>query len=178
MLLAGDEFSNSQQGNNNAYCQDNAIGWLNWDQADTGLQSFVASLSTFRQDHVCLRQSRFLHGAARTADGLPDVAWMDFDGAALEWRDPGLANLCLLLRCSAETPEYAPDGDVVFIVFNRLDAAGQVALPPVKAGHHWVRAIDTDQPQFSDPSAAELAHASVAGHSVVAFVQKLDGPTA
>ncbi|PYG27978.1 glycogen debranching protein GlgX [Pelagimonas varians] len=172
MLLAGDEFANSQQGNNNAYCQDNDIGWLNWDQADTGLQSFVASLSAFRQDHVCLRQSRFLHGAARPNDGLPDAVWMDFHGQALEWRDPRLANLCLLLRCSAEMPDYAPDGDAVFIVFNRKDVVGQVTLPVPRDGHQWVRCIDTDQTLQDGICTLEQAHTKVASQSVTAFVQK------
>lgn len=175
MLLAGDEFANSQKGNNNAYCQDNDIGWLNWDQADTELQSFVSSLSAFRQDHVCLRQSRFLHGAARPEDGLPDVVWMDFDGQALEWRDPRLANLCLLLRRSAEMPDYAPDGDAVFIVFNRKDEAGQVALPKPQEGHHWVRCIDTDQTRQDGICISEQTYTKVTAQSVAAFVQKPDG---
>lgn len=175
MLLAGDEFANSQQGNNNAYCQDNDIGWLNWDHADTELMSFVASLSAFRQDHVCLRQGRFLHGAVRRNDGHADVSWTDFNGQALEWRDPGLANLCLTLRCSAETPDYEPDGDVVFIVFNRDDEEGHVVLPHSSEGQHWIRAIDTDQDQQGAFCELESNDAIVAGQSVVAFIQNPNG---
>ena len=178
MLLAGDEFANSQKGNNNAYCQDNDIGWLNWDQADTELQAFVARLSDFRQNHPCLRQDRFLHGAARPTDGLADVTWTDFNGEALEWRDPGLANLCLTLRCSAETPAYEPDGDVVFIVFNRSEEEGQVTLPKVRAGTHWQRAIDTDQPEQSADTIRENVTARISGQSVVAFVQVTQGDEA
>lgn len=172
MLLAGDEFANSQKGNNNAYCQDNDIGWLDWDNADSELQSFVAHLSTFRQSHICLRQSRFLHGASRPKDGLPDVSWTDFNGAPLEWRDPGLANLCLTLRCSARTPEYAPDDDVVFIVFNRSDETGTVLLPAAAKNQVWLRALDTDQDHQNMGLDAEGETAEVAGHSVAAFVQK------
>ena len=175
MIPAGDEFANSQKGNNNAYCQDNPIGWIDWETADTELLAFVASLSTFRQNHLSVRQNRFLHGAARPKDGLPDVAWTDFAGEPLEWRDPGLANLCLLLRCSAEAPDYAPDSDIVFIVFNRAPEPGKVILPLPEPDHHWVRAIDTDANEQGAFCELEGPHTIVAGETVVAFVQKTDG---
>lgn len=165
MLLAGDEFANSQQGNNNAYCQDNDIGWLNWDDADADLQAFVARLSTFRQTHSCLRQSQFLHGSERASDGLRDVSWTNFDGEPLGWRDPGLANLCLTLRTNADAPAYQPAGDAVFIVFNRDDEQANVTLPITSDGHTWVREIDTDQGEYSDGGGV----VSIAGQSLVAF---------
>jgi len=169
MLLAGDEFSNTQHGNNNAYCQDNEIGWLNWNDADLEMQAFVQALSTFRQNHIALRQSRFLHGGLRRNDGLADVSWTNFKGDALEWRDPALANFCLTLRCSAEAPDFMPDSDVVFIAFNRRNEAEQAALPISPQGQCWIRAIDTDQ-------AAQQARAEhggnpiIKGRSLVAFV--------
>jgi len=173
MLLAGDEFANSQQGNNNAYCQDNDIGWLNWDTADTDLQDFVARLSAFRQKHPSVRQSRFLHGATRESDGHADVYWSNFDGDPLEWRDPGLANLCLTLRCSAEAPGYEPGGDAVFIVFNRSDDAGQVRLPEKAQDQCWVRAIDTATDVTPLDGTAGTQTVEVAPQSVVAFVLQL-----
>ncbi|MCF2869531.1 glycogen debranching protein GlgX [Octadecabacter sp. G9-8] len=172
MLLAGDEFANSQQGNNNAYCQDNDIGWLNWDHADQDLTAFVARLSAFRKTHVSVRQQRFLHGGARPDDGLPDVEWTDFNGEPLGWRDPGLANLCLTLRCSADAPEYDPCDDAVFIVFNRDVEVADVVVPKAPSGHRWVREIDTDRPS-GDFSGAFV---TIAGESVVAFgLQREDG---
>lgn len=175
MLLAGDEFANSQAGNNNAYCQDNEIGWVNWDRADDSLQTFVEALSSFRQAHPCLRQTRFLHGAKRASDGLVDVEWSDFQGAPLEWRDPGLSNLCLTLRCSAEAPDYEPDNDVVFIAFNRSDKVLKVRLPEVPADQCWVRGIDTDQSATLGSSAPGSKEAHVAGHSVAAFAMQAKG---
>lgn len=170
MLLAGDEFANSQAGNNNAYCQDNDIGWLNWDKADTDLQAFVVSLSAFRQKYINVRQSRFLHGAIRPQDGKADVIWTDFEGEALEWRDPGLANFCLALRSSAQTPDYEPNGAVVFIVFNRADEQGHVILPDAPKGQCWVRAIDTDDNEQGAFCELETDNAIVAAQSLVAFV--------
>lgn len=174
MLLAGDEFANSQKGNNNAYCQDNTIGWLNWDQADEDLQAFVQQLSAFRKDHLAVRQSRFLHGATRALDGYPDVSWTDFTGAPLEWRDPHLANFCLTLRCSAEAPEFGPDMDVVFIVFNRSNEDGAVVLPDAPKGQSWIRAIDTEKNVQAPFCELERENTTVAATTVVAFVLKDD----
>jgi isoamylase len=175
MLLGGDEFANSQQGNNNAYCQDNEIGWLNWDRADTDLQAFVASLSAFRQDYINVRQLRFLHGATRPQDGMADVIWTDFDGEPLEWRDPGLANFCLTLRSSAQAPKYEPDGAAVFIVFNRADEEGFVILPGAPTDQHWVRAIDTDNTELKAACEQVTGNAVVAAQSLVAFVLRTGG---
>ena len=174
MLLAGDEFGNSQQGNNNAYCQDNDIGWLSWDQADTDLQRFVAMLAAFRQEHPAVRQTRFLHGEIRTSDGQPDAEWTDFEGQPLHWRDPRLANLCLILRCSGEAPSYEANDDVVFVVFNRSDEHANVILPRVPSGRSWTRAIDTGQPTFKTSVKAEARKATITPQSVTAFV--LDTP--
>lgn len=170
MLLAGDEFANSQQGNNNAYCQDNEIGWLNWERADPELQAFVESLSAFRQNHMNLRQSRFLHGDIRPQDGLADVSWTDFAGEALEWRDPGLANFCLTLRTSALKPDYEGDGADIFIVFNRADQQGHAILPKAPPGKCWVRAIDTDHSAQGAVCELEVENAIIAPQSLVAFV--------
>jgi glycogen operon protein len=170
MLLAGDEFANSQQGNNNAYCQDNDIGWLNWDRADIELQAFVVSLSAFRQKHVNVRQRRFLHGDIRPQDNKADVIWTDFSGEPLEWRDPGLANFCLALRSSAHAPSYEPDGDTVFIVFNRANEEGHVILPEAPIDQYWIRAIDTDQNEQGAFCELETDNTIVAAQSLVAFV--------
>ena len=176
MLLAGDEFSNSQKGNNNAYAQDNPIGWLNWDDADEGLIDFVARLSAFRREHPCLRQSTFLHGTERKADGLPDVEWSDFEGEALHWRDPGLSNLCLTLRMSGDNPRTNGTDDTVFIAFNRDPEEAEVRLPKIRAGHHWVRAIDTAATDIFAVCEFDGSSMKVAGHSVVAAVSKPDEP--
>ena len=172
MLLAGDEFGNSQQGNNNAYCQDNPIGWLDWESTDTEMVDFVASLSAFRKAHKSVRQTRFLHGAERPADDHPDVKWTGFDGGALNWRDPGLSSLCLTLRCSAEAPLFELDSDVVFVVFNRENRQAEVNLPLTPAGQHWIRAVDTAAPATVVSCEIGTITVPVEGKSVVAFVLK------
>jgi hypothetical protein len=87
MLLAGDEIGNSQSGNNNAYAQDNEIGWVDWTAPDTGLRDFTAALIAFRKGHPILRQKRFLHARERAADGLPDLFWWREDGQEMGQAD-------------------------------------------------------------------------------------------
>lgn len=141
MLLAGDEGGHSKAGNNNSYCQDNEVNWIDWSALDADLIAFTAALTRFRRDHPVLRQSNFLHGATRTSDSKPDVEWRDFDGSALNWRDPGLACLCLHLRGNAETLRGAAETDEVLLAFNRTDDPQDLILPP--APRIWVREIDT-----------------------------------
>ena len=147
MLLAGDEIGASQQGNNNAYCQDNAISWIDWSAADRAFLGFTRKVIAFRKAHPCLRQSRFLHGRKRRQDGEPDVKWLGLAGGAVNWRDPGLDGFCLVLRESAEMPIQATDGDVVVLVFNGSRKPATARLPAPPKGQVWVRALDTAQPE-------------------------------
>ena len=168
MLLAGDEFGNSQSGNNNAYCQDNEIAWLDWASGDVEMTSFVARLAAFRRAHPCLRQTRFLHAAARPQDGLPDVEWLGFDGKPLNWRDPALSAICLLLRVSADTPEHLAPDDCVYLIINRAAQEAEVILPPVSEGKSWVLGLDTSSTMPEDTSVQ--GRLAVCAESVVALV--------
>jgi glycogen operon protein len=147
MLRAGDEIGDSQQGNNNAYCQDNAISWVDWPAADPQLLGFARKLIAFRRTHPCLRQGWFLHGRRREEDGEEDVKWLGLDGGQVNWRDPGLKGFCLLLRQSAEAPPYATDGDVVLLAFNGSREPVTTRLPAAPRDGVWVRAFDTAQPE-------------------------------
>ncbi|MEP2781916.1 MAG: glycogen debranching protein GlgX [Pseudoruegeria sp.] len=170
MLLAGDEIGNSQSGNNNAYCQDNATGWINWADTNETLLNFVRRLSAFRNDHMCVRQSRFLHGALRSVDGLKDVEWTGLDGDPLQWRDPGLSTLGITLRSSAEVADHELDGDMVFIAFNRDPIRTKISLPEGPEDHYWVRAIDTAAADVFEVCEINPDDVMVEGESVLAFV--------
>jgi isoamylase len=172
MLLGGDEFSNSQYGNNNAYAQDNPIGWLDWPSADHEMIDFVSRLSHFRKDHYCLRQNSFLHGADQTADGLPDVKWTDFDGEPLQWRDPGLSNICLILRDTTNNGTQSGMEETIFIVFNRDAEDALVTLPIILDDYHWQGAIDTAANDVFEVNDISDARVKVCGSSVAAFVAK------
>jgi isoamylase len=94
MLLAGDEFGRTQQGNNNAYCQDNEISWVNWHLAATpsgeALIDYVARLIALRREHPVLRCKVFLHGIEHPTPDISDIAWFDETGgtiSAAAWND-------------------------------------------------------------------------------------------
>jgi glycogen operon protein len=147
MLLAGDEIGNTQGGNNNAYCQDNPLAWLDWPHADEELLAFVRRLTAFRRAHPVLRQDLFLHGGAR-ADGRPDTVWRGFDGTGPAWDDPHLKTLALQVRLAAETPAYAQGDDELLMAFNADTAAHALRLPEPPAGCRWRRVLDTAAPDL------------------------------
>ncbi|TVQ54322.1 MAG: glycogen debranching enzyme GlgX [Rhodobacteraceae bacterium] len=169
MLLAGDEIANSQSGNNNAYCQDNEIGWVDWPNADADLLAFTRRLTAFRRRHGVVRQSLFLHGETRPEDGKPDVAWRAFDGGAVDWRDPTLDRFCLLLRGSAEAPGYATTEDAVLIAFNGRGEPASLHLPAAPAGCVWTRALDTADADAPVTQCAGEALQEVFADSIAAF---------
>jgi glycogen operon protein len=98
MLLAGDEIGHTQHGNNNAYCQDNDTTWLNWEQADTGLQSFVAGVLALRQQRRWLQSHSWW--SAPEAPTTPVAQWFAPDGQPMHaelWHQPQVQALLLLL---------------------------------------------------------------------------------
>jgi glycogen operon protein len=118
MLLAGDELGRSQRGNNNPYCQDNDISWLDWTMAETAegseLISFVTKLIAIRQEHSALRSRHFLYGHREPAPGIFDIAWFDESGALVtedSWKTP--EHRLLALRRSTRNE----DGTVSLLTF-------------------------------------------------------------
>ncbi|MCR9058376.1 MAG: glycogen debranching protein GlgX [Rhodobacteraceae bacterium] len=174
MLLAGDEIGNSQNGNNNAYCQDNTIGWVNWQHRDESLVEFVSGLSRLRKAHSSLRQSRFLHGAVRESDGMPDVEWLDFNGRSLDWRDPGLSTFGLILRGSGECAPERQVQDTLFLLFNR-DADDLPAILPVPPdGYAWRLELDTSAEMPFPARRIDSGNMNIQGQSVVVLALSAD----
>lgn len=168
MILAGDELGNSQGGNNNAYCQDNAIGWVDWDGADPDFLDFCRRVIAFRKAHPILRQKRFLHSQPREQDGLPDLFWRRADGAPMQladWGDPELRLLAVELRMASGTPAYAALPGAVFVVFNAGPQA-QVRLPDPGEGQ-WRRQLDSARD--GDPDDPAGGTETIAADSVTAF---------
>ena len=180
MLRAGDEITDSQWGNNNAYCQDNEIGWIDWAEADTALLDFTRRLIALRRAHPCLRQSRFLHGRERAEDGAPDVEWLGLEGGHIEWGDPGLEGFCLLLRESTQAPAHATGrghggcGDRMALIFNRSPGAVSTRLPALGDGRVWLRALDTAWPEAPRAVCSDLRQ-DIPPESIVAFVAHVAG---
>ncbi len=159
MLLAGDEIGHSQDGNNNAYAQDNEISWLNWKSPDTGLANFIARLTGLRRRFAVLRQRRFLHARARPAGGLRDVIWHRADGhepSAQDWHDPAFRCLCVELRMAAEGGDPSPEA--VYAVFN-CGPALPLTMPDTA---EWELVLDTTRPELdAGPVPADIPAQSV-----------------
>jgi glycogen operon protein len=140
MLAAGDELGHSQQGNNNAYCQDNPISWIDWQAADATLTAFVAKLTALRRELPALRQARWLSDLLR-ADGRRDVDWRDPAGHEMtvaRWHDT--ARRCLTVTLAPE------DAEPVLLIFNAEPTAHECVLP---AGR-WRRVLDSSDPGAQD----------------------------
>ncbi len=129
MMTAGDEFGRTQHGNNNAYAQDNALTWLDWNNADRELSSFTAGLSQLRRELQPFLNDRFLTGAA--AVGLAGAAWIGGDGQAMNWHDPAASLVGLLL---------ATDGRRLALLFNRGHETATPVLPK-RDGHRWSKSF-------------------------------------
>ena len=145
MLLAGDEVLRAQGGNNNAYCQDNEVSWLDWRlvEANRDMARFTAELIAFRRRHPCLTANRFYDGRAVPGRGLPDVAW---HGARLDeapWGEPDGSFLRLTIAGAAEREED------LHLMINMSDRDLEVPLPEVP-GRRWHLAIDTSRPSPED----------------------------
>jgi len=122
MLLAGDDIGHSQGGNNNAYCQDNDLCWLDWRGADHGLFALTSELIALRRRYPALRHTGWYDGAAR-ADGTADILWRGPDGAALDeaaWNRPG----AICIRLGAD-PAHEP----CLLLFNPQPEPVDFVLP-------------------------------------------------
>ena len=140
MLLGGDELGNGQQGNNNAYCQDNEIGWTDWSGLADPFLNFCKGAIAFRKAHPALRQERFLTGEP-AEDGSTEIAWYRADGAPMDdaaWQDENLRTLCLFLA----RPANGEGADQLLIVCNAGEDCA-VTMPEVNGIAGWKRVLDT-----------------------------------
>ncbi|MBY6200955.1 glycogen debranching protein GlgX [Maritalea mobilis] len=177
MILAGDEVGHSQKGNNNAYCQDNEISWIDWDNADEDFRAFTRDLIAFRKAHPILRQKRFLHSQERAVDGVEDLFWWREDGAPMaqdDWDDDQRRVLCAELRMASGSPAYAEREEALFLVFNSGDQDVSVTLPDPTGGWFWSRRIDSAAAWFGAEEVGDTME--VAGPSVtVCVLEARDG---
>lgn len=145
-LYAGDEFANSQKGNNNAYCQDNAISWLDWKnlEKEKELFHYVKHLIALRKAHPALRQDESLTGMDRKGCGMPDVSYHGVSA----WQVPSqIPSRQLGVLYSGA---YAED-DECFIAYNMHWLKHSFALPTLKKGKKWYGVVDTAGEIQSEP---------------------------
>ena len=160
MLQMGDELGRTQRGNNNAYCQDNEISWLDWTAVGgegQALARFVQRLAVLRRAHPALRRRRFLHGLERSAEGVADVTWLASHGGTIPidaWHDPQLRCLGLMLAGDAG-PEPTPEGlpgsdDTLLLLLNANAAAAAFRLPRLERQAGWRLLLDTAAPELAE----------------------------
>ena len=177
MLLAGDEFGRTQKGNNNAYCQDNDISWVNWDidKAGKELYSFVCKLARLRQNYPVLRRERFLTGHYNEQLDVKDVTWLKPDGTEMDqedWSDANAMSMGVLLDGRAQPTGIRKRGsDVTLLLFfNAYQDVVISKLVPIAGGRSWARLLDTNQPEVSEVDTFPFDHVyEVTGRSVVLF---------
>ncbi|MGA7813634.1 MAG: glycogen debranching protein GlgX [Caballeronia sp.] len=168
MILAGDELLRSQRGNNNGYCQDNALSWFDWSVLDraSGMLQFVRELIALRKRHPSLRRRRFLIGRVAQGHSMPDVTWHGERLHEPGWHERGARLLAFTL--GDEEPDEAP----LHVILNMDNSARRVALPSLN-GRCWHRIIDTalNAPHDILPSprggAMECDHSHIQARSVV-----------
>lgn len=151
MLLAGDEFGNTQDGNNNPYCHDDATTWLNWRETKTGaeIREYVRKLIAFRKEHPVLRQEKPLSLMDTMSCGLPDLSAHGVE----TWR-PDFSNysrlLGVLLCGKYAKARDGQEDDSIYIIFNMYWENKSFGLPTLPDGREWHAAIETFDESFHE----------------------------
>ena len=143
MLLGGDEFLRTQRGNNNAYCQDTALSWFDWDRARANgwMVEFVRRAIALTRRCTILQRRTFLLGRDEDHDSVRDVTWYGPDLDAPAWDDPELRTLCYQLEGSEEPSDL---GDYrLFLILNADYRERSVRIPPLPRAQRWRRVLDT-----------------------------------
>ncbi|MBV9095385.1 MAG: glycogen debranching enzyme, partial [Streptosporangiaceae bacterium] len=151
MLLAGDEMGRTQRGNNNAYCQDNEISWLDWDADDAGrdLLRFTETVAALRRDHPVFRRRRFFRGLA--ADGeTGDIMWLTAGGAEMtgaDWAAGDVKSLAVFLNGEAISEPDPRGGRITdakfLLLFNAHGDPVTFTLPEAALAASWQVVVDT-----------------------------------
>ncbi|MEI9974621.1 MAG: glycogen debranching protein GlgX [Ignavibacteriota bacterium] len=179
MMLAGDEFARTQYGNNNAYCQDNEISWVDWSLAEknAGLRDFVRKLTGIRHKYPILRRNLFLNGEYLAELEVRDVTWINANGDQMgqeNWDDPAARCFGMLLDGRAQTTGIRQRGKeaTLLMVINGFHDAVEFTLTGCAGEGEWSLLIDTNMPEPQDSSQRfEIGHRYVVtGRSMLLFV--------
>jgi glycogen operon protein len=176
MIVAGDELGRTQRGNNNAYCQDNEISWVDWESADHDLLTFSKKIIHFCRRHPVFNRRKWFKGQPYKGVGVEDIAWFRPDGHEMNednWRDDYAKTLGIFLNGKA-IPSAGPKGERIvddnfFLIFNAYHDTISFKLPPQKFGRKWLKILDTAQGYFEESGEALAAGKpiEIAGRCVV-----------
>jgi glycogen operon protein len=151
MLSGGDEIGRTQQGNNNAYCQDNEISWYEWQNVNQNLLEFCRRLIRYRKDHPVFRRRGWFHGRPIHGGETNDIAWFTMEGEQMaeeNWEHGYAKSLGIFLN-GATIPNPNPRGEPViddnfYIIFNAHNEPLNFTLPDNRWGEHWLKELDTE----------------------------------
>jgi glycogen operon protein len=180
MLVAGDEISRTQRGNNNAYCQDSPVSWLNWKQADKQLFQFTKKLIQLYKSHPVFSRRRWFQGQPVKGIGLEDIAWFlpeGFEMSEENWNHDFAKSLAVYLNGhglrSIDTKGNKIIDNSFYVIFNAYDGELDFKLPGEKYGEEWIKVLDTSEDFIGEDgqsfSAADVVR--VKGRSVVLLKQ-------
>ena len=157
MLTAGDEIGKTQRGNNNAYCQDNEISWINWAEADQELLEFTKHVIKIIKEHPVFCRRKWFQGQKISGVGTEDIAWFKTDGSMMsdeDWQTGFAKSLGVFLNGKGiKSP--GPNGEKIidnnfYIVFNASEENLNYKLPEEKYGNDWLKLVDTEEPNTED----------------------------
>ena len=161
MFLAGDEMGRSQQGNNNAYCQDSEISWIHWDlsEENEALLDFSRQLIEFRRHHAVFCRRKWFQGRAIHGSKVNDIAWFNPDGSAMleeQWNE-GFAKAIAIFLNGEEIPTPGERGERIMdnsfmVLFNAHHEPIEFLLPEGLQNWEWQTIINTTEPRFVENS--------------------------
>jgi glycogen operon protein len=174
MLLAGDEFGQTQSGNNNVYCQDNELAWLDWSlpgkPLGAALRDFTARLIGIRKKHPVFQGLNFQHGRIQVAPGLHDIIWFDERGTDLSQQDWDNPNGRLL---GVRRAVQRKDGklEIAILLFNSDSAPHEFRLPPPALEYRLL--IDTGSPPQAEPPPV-IHSCEIAAYGAIALIAEVE----
>jgi glycogen operon protein len=183
MMLAGDESGRTQRGNNNAYCQDNEISWLDWTQtpATEALQQFVRQLTRLRARFPILHRRRFLTGHFDEEFGIKDVTWIHPSGNEMQQEDWTAEARCFGMlmdgRSQARGLHERGTDATLLLVFNSHHESADFALPDCSGARAWALQFDTSMEQGQAPREFQVGETfRVSDRSLLLFELLTDTP--
>lgn len=184
MLLGGDEFGRSQQGNNNAYCQDNAISWFNWQQVDEKLLAFTQNLILLRRDHPIFRRRRWFQGRAIHGSEVEDISWLTPEGTEMAEENWGMDHakaLGIFLNGQAIPATDMRSQRIVdnsfLLLINAHHEPLTFTFPDTEWGQRWQEVFDTCNELFDAPGTRIYdanSEIEVGAHAMILLIRKDD----
>jgi glycogen operon protein len=185
MIAHGDEIGRTQEGNNNAYCQDNELSWMDWELDDerAALLQFARHAVRLRRDHPILHRRRFFDGSGSGTDALGDIEWLDLTGARMDdtdWHQSYARTVTVFLNGDAISETGGRGERVVddsfLLLLNAHSGALDFTLPPSTYGTAWTVVLDTDGSAEPGTVLEAGTGLTVTGHSVVVLTRPSGTP--